>query len=121
MCFRDEASYNIFKDVPSTRLSTDVAFTLDTSKYISTTDKTVLFSIIDGRKKFDMAISDQYEREIIKIARQMAANGYRIILMSFCKDEGDELEEFAYFKGRFHFINLTQSGLSILLRAAAIF
>ena len=91
VCFRDQASYDLFEKAPSVRVATDIAFMLDTKDYAYTTQgKTVVFSVIDAYKKFDEKTATKYEQEIINLASQFVNNGYRVTLMSFCKFEGDE-------------------------------
>ncbi len=91
VCFRDNASYEMFKDVPTVRKATDIAFTLDTSSYMSEKqDKTVVFSVIDAYKKFDDATAARYDEEIVNLAKKFVGEGYGVTLMSFCKYENDE-------------------------------
>lgn len=90
VCFRDSASYALFKDLQNVRLSTDIAFTLDTSPYKTEAEKLAIFSIIDCSERFDAAITDKYDLEIIKLSQHLVNQGYRVMHMSFCKSEGDE-------------------------------
>jgi colanic acid/amylovoran biosynthesis protein len=90
VCFRDLVSYEMFENIPTTRVATDVVFSLDTAKYKISEEKVAVFSIIDGMKKFSPDMTSRYELEIINLAQQLATDGYKIILMSFCKYEGDE-------------------------------
>ena len=50
VCFRDKASYELFKDIPSVRVATDIAFTLNTGMFESVPKqtKTVLSWIPKG-------------------------------------------------------------------------
>lgn len=91
VCFRDQASYDLFKDIPSVRVATDIAFTLDTSECSTAEqEKQVVFSIINAYKKFDEETAERYEQEVIKLAKKSIKDGYRVTFMSFCKFEGDE-------------------------------
>lgn len=90
VCFRDQASYETFKDIKTARVATDIAFTLDTSKYDKMSEKLAIFSIINGDKRFSPEITKKYEQEIVNLARKLATQGYKVVLMSFCKHEGDE-------------------------------
>lgn len=91
VCFRDKASYALFKDVSSVRVATDIAFTLDTKHFDSVTqEKRIVFSVIDAYKKFDIETAAKYEQEIIKLVKKSIENGYRATFISFCKYEGDE-------------------------------
>lgn len=90
VCFRDKISYEAFKELPNVRLATDVAFTLDTSLYDTKSDKLAVFSVINGDKRFSPEITEKYEQEIVNLSRKLANQGYEVVLMSFCKYEGDE-------------------------------
>ena len=93
VCFRDKASYELFKDIPSVRVATDIAFTLNTGMFESVPKqtKTVIISVIDAYSRFDEVTADRYEREIMNLSRQLVKDGYKVTLMSFCKYEGDEI------------------------------
>ena len=90
VCLRDTASYDLVKDLPNARVASDIAFTLDTSPYDTTSDKLAVFSVINCDDRFSPKITQKYEQEIAKLSRNLAAAGYRVVLMSFCKYEGDE-------------------------------
>ena len=93
VCFRDKASYELFRDIPSVRVATDIAFTLNTGMFESVPKqtKTVIISVIDAYSRFDRVTADGYEREIVNLSRQLVKDGYKVTLMSFCKYEGDEI------------------------------
>lgn len=93
VCFRDKASYELFRDIPSVRVATDIAFTLNTGMFESVPKqtKTVIISVIDAYSRFDIVTADRYEREIVNLSRQLVKDGYKVTLMSFCKYEGDEI------------------------------
>ena len=93
VCFRDKASYELFRDIPSVRVATDIAFTLNTGMFESVPKqtKTVIISVIDAYSRFDEVTADRYEREIVNLSRQLVKDGYKVTLMSFCKYEGDEI------------------------------
>ena len=89
VCFRDQASYDVFRDVPSARLASDVVFSLKTSRYPSQNKKTVVFSIIDCSGRFKRETAERYDREIIKLTEQCIRDGYHVTYMSFCRVQGD--------------------------------
>lgn len=91
VCLRDRASYELVKDLPNTRLATDIAFTLDTSKYKIESKKRVVFSLVDCRSRFSEAIADRYEKAVAHMTERFLKKGYEVIYMSFCKFEGDEV------------------------------
>ena len=90
VCLRDTASHELVKDLPNVRVATDIAFTLDTSLYDTKSDKLAVFSVINGDKRFSPEITQKYEQEIVNLSRKLVGHGYKVVLMSFCKFEGDE-------------------------------
>jgi colanic acid/amylovoran biosynthesis protein len=90
ICLRDQVSYSLVSDMPNTRLSTDVVFSLDTSQYNIVSNKVVVFSLIDGTKRFSGPKVNIYEEEIKLMTERLIKEGYSVVYMSFCKHEGDE-------------------------------
>ena len=91
VCFRDSASYATFAYLPTTRMATDIAFTLDTSRYEIRRTKTVIISVIDCSERFNNSVAEQYDKMIGALAKRLADAGYDVVLMSFCEFEGDEV------------------------------
>lgn len=91
VCFRDFASYTIFKDIPTSRVATDVAFALNTKPFDIKDEKTAIFSLIDSTKKFDSITTEKYEEIVRTLTKRLIADNYKIIYMSFCEYEGDEI------------------------------
>lgn len=91
ICFRDQHSYNLFKDMDNVRVANDVVLGLDVSKYSKTTkEKIAGFSIIDVRKKIGISqYHDSYIDSTIKSIKMFIKKGYKCVLMSFCESEGD--------------------------------
>lgn len=91
VCFRDTSSYALLKDAPTTRVATDIAFSLNTNLIDKVSkEKTAVFSIIDAYKKFDDITAKKYDQTIIDMTNQLLLEDYEVTYMSFCKDEGDE-------------------------------
>lgn len=94
VCLRDKKSVSLCK-ISNPRLAPDIIFSLDTSKYIpKTTKKEVIFSVIDCNKKSNQIKTtnlNNYENKIIEMINFFKNKGYSIKLMSFCKEEGDEI------------------------------
>ena len=91
VCFRDFKSFNMFKDLPNVRVAPDIVFSLDTSSIKITNSKKIIISVIDCSSRFSEDIVSKYEQTIIDIIYYFDNLGYTIILMSFCKFEGDEV------------------------------
>lgn len=90
ICFRDKYSKSLFEKLDNVRFAPDVAFQLKLPE-VGTISKTVGFSLIDLDKRVDLAqYSKTYYKFIINLIKYYHADGYKIYLFSFCKNEGDE-------------------------------
>lgn len=90
--FRDSKSVDLFNN-SKIRFSPDMVFSLDVSNIINNFEKRAIISVIDCKKKssqigFDC--SEEYFKKINELIDVLIDKGYKITLMSFCKDEGDE-------------------------------
>lgn len=90
VCFRDEYSYNLFKDLPNVRVAPDIVFSLNTDNLNLKEDNRVIISVIDCNNRKIENYKEQYESKIIEMIKMFQAKNYKITLMSFCKFEGDE-------------------------------
>lgn len=90
ICFREEHSYELFKDLPNVRYASDIVFTLDTSNIKITNNKKVVISVIDCNKKINSKYTEIYEEKIMDLIKLFYVKSYEITLMSYCKFEGDE-------------------------------
>ena len=90
VCFREKYSYNLFKDLENVRYASDIIFGLNTKKIKILKRKRVIISVIDVAQKFKAEYKQPYEEQIITWTKEFASKGYEVILMSFCKAEGDE-------------------------------
>lgn len=91
VCFRDDYSYSLFKDIPQVRYAPDIVFQMDTSQYSTSSKKDrVGFSIIDVNHKNGLArYEDEYVDSSVKAIETLVRNGHECCLMSFCEIEGD--------------------------------
>lgn len=91
VCFREEYSYNLFKNLPTVRLAPDIVFSLTTSQWRKHTKKQVVISVMDISRRYKLKqYKEEYEEKIIEIINKFKSKGYEVVLMSFCKYEGDE-------------------------------
>lgn len=89
ICFRDNYSYNIYKDLDNVRLAPDAVFTLDTNLFVRK-DKIVGFSLIDIEKRDGLKeFYHNYNDKMIQLIKMYLELGYKIKLFSFCEYEGD--------------------------------
>ncbi len=91
VCFREKKSYDMFNDLKNVRYESDIVFSLNNSNYTVDKNKKVVISIIDliNNPKLKEYMQ-QYENFIIKLIEKFEKDKYEIVLMSFCKSEGDE-------------------------------
>lgn len=90
---RDEKSYALVKELENTRCNPDLVFSLDTSKYIKEDNEIVVITVINPQKKKSQikeVDEKAYEEKILEMANYFSEQGYEVVLMSFCKKEGDE-------------------------------
>ena len=93
ICFRDKNSYSLFKEISNVRFAPDIIFsqTLKQSK----SEKTVFFSVINCKNKDEGnnrlgQYHSKYLKSLEYIIKDYLNDDYKIILCSFCKNEGDE-------------------------------
>lgn len=94
ICFRDQYSYQLFKDLSNVRFAPDVAFNMGSSENKRTSEKKVLISVIDLEErngKYPIAqYMKLYERTMQRIAEYYLERDYSVVFMSFCESQGDE-------------------------------
>lgn len=91
ICFREEYSYNLFKELNNVRKADDVVFSLE-EKIKVTDEKKVVISVIQPSFRPYLENQDQVYYEKIKdITINYVKDGYEVVLMSFCEAEGDEV------------------------------
>ena len=91
--FRDEYSYQLFKNV-NVKKASDVIFNLYPQyRGNYSKKKQVIISVVDYRYKIkgtSNADQSSYEMKISAMILNFIANGYNVVIMSFCRSEGDE-------------------------------
>lgn len=93
VCFRDQYSKEVFKNVKNVRCAPDILFSYPLPK-VKTKEKQIFVSVIDcagrdeshGLKDFD----SRYVDNMVSLLLKYVDNGYNLVLASFCKSEGDE-------------------------------
>lgn len=90
LCFRDQYSYNLFKDISTVRYAPDVLFAYDIGECKKEKD-TVGISIIDLEIRDNLRHKeDEYIQFLLNNINLYLKEGKNIYLFSFCNDEGDE-------------------------------
>ena len=90
VCFRDEYSYNLFKEMQNVRFTSDIVYGLDVSKVKKESKRKVIISVIDCNTKVGKQYKEEYTKKIIETIQVLIDKNYEITLMSFCKAENDE-------------------------------
>lgn len=90
VCFREDYSYKMFKDIKSVRKACDIAFLLNTKNIKITNRKRVVFSVVLCERKAKKCTRIDYENKLIELIKYFINKDYEIVLMSFCKAEQDE-------------------------------
>lgn len=89
ICFREQYSYELFKNLKNIRYTKDIVFSLNKKEYEN--KKYVLISVIKPSLKEDLLDKEEkYYQKLEKIIREYLKNKIEVKLMSFCKNEGDE-------------------------------
>lgn len=91
VCFREEASYNLFSDLKNVRFASDVVFGYNcknNNKKLK--NKEIIISVMDFRRKEELKkFANDYEEKIIKIIKYFSDKNFSITLIGFCSLEGD--------------------------------
>lgn len=92
VCFRDCVSYSYFQELPNARLGSDMVFGIQAlCPAASEKQNTCVISLMDFAAKEALApYTQDYYDFLIKTVRQQVQLGRNIILVSFCRFEGDE-------------------------------
>lgn len=89
ICFRDQYSYELFKDLSNVRLAPDVVFNLKVEKPVKR-EKSVGFSMINLKNRNELKDYFQaYNYKMIDLINHYISLDYNIKLFSFCEKEGD--------------------------------
>ena len=94
VCFRDRYSYEKFCEVPTVRCAPDILFSYPMPK-VPVVEKQLFVSPIDCASRGEgenslSAYSEYYISALSGLLKHYLNNGYRLILASFCKTEGDD-------------------------------
>lgn len=94
VCFRDTYSYELFQNVPTVRQASDILFSCPMPQ-IPVKEKQIFVSVIDCASRDDShglkSMDSRYISGMAELLRGYLDQGYKPILCSFCKHEGDEL------------------------------
>lgn len=94
VCFRDQYSYKKFCKVPTVRYAPDILFSYPMKKAV-VIHKQIFVSPINCETRKEgsntlSAYSEKYFSNLTGLLKSYLADGYSLILASFCNQEGDE-------------------------------
>ncbi len=88
VCFREQYSFDLFKDLPQVRMAPDIVLGLDIPPRPK--EKIVVLSVIDCNKSEQLApYQPVYLEKMIQFARYYLALNYSVTLFSFSEKQGD--------------------------------
>lgn len=89
--FREKKSYRLFRDSGNIKFAPDVILSMKKSKKSNqpSFSNYILISVIDPFSRFNEDMSKRYFNYLISTASYYISKGVLVILMSFCKNEGD--------------------------------
>lgn len=88
ICFRENYSYEMFKDLNNVRVADDIIFQMKTND-VQKQEESVVVSIIKPSRKQLVGYDEVYYEKIKDISVYFIQKGYKVILTSFCEKEGD--------------------------------
>lgn len=89
ICFRDNYSYQLFKDLDNIRVANDIVFNIQEPKK-KENENYVIISVINCKAKGILKYEEKYLKFLKDIIVYFYKKNFKIKLMSFCKYENDE-------------------------------
>lgn len=90
ICFREQYSFEKFKDLQNVRLADDIIFQMETINVLEEKNNIVISVIKPSYRKKLKEYDEVYYKKIKEFAIYFVEKGFDVTLMSFCKKEGDE-------------------------------
>ena len=92
VCFREQYSYQLFKNLKNVSWAPDLVFNLDISKYDIIDNDYIIVSVVNLLKDDDMQmkdIQDSYIHFLVDVINKLTVKRKKVVLMSFCCRQGD--------------------------------
>lgn len=92
VCFREKYSYQMFQELSNVSVAPDLVFNLDRTAYPIREGDYYIISVVSLAKDNDSTlihIQKKYVMFLVRIIEQMIIRQDRIVLMSFCTEQGD--------------------------------
>lgn len=87
--FRDKWSYDLFSDLKQVSYAPDVVFNLKIPNLKK--EKQIVISPIYIENRAELSGCDKYYSSLAKLCDQAVAEGYSIAMLSFCKEQKDDM------------------------------
>lgn len=89
VCFRDQYSYNLFKDLENIRVEPDIVFQIK-PKRIKKDKNSIGISLINLEDRNELKkYTNLYNQKIKELVESLIDDGKKITFFSFCEDQGD--------------------------------
>lgn len=93
VCFRDQYSYDLFREVDTVRRAPDILFSYPMPQ-VAVEEKQIFVSVINCAARDESHGLTQHDRSYVenmaRLLTKYRREGYRLVLSSFCAHEGDE-------------------------------
>jgi colanic acid/amylovoran biosynthesis protein len=90
VCFRDTASYQRFKDIPSTRVAADIGFAVDPTRGTAGGGSSAVISVVEMKHRTTPSLRLAYDELIVGLTESLVRDGHHVVHASFCEFEGDD-------------------------------
>ena len=91
VCFRDQKSYDLFRDIPSVSKAPDVVFQYDTDNSFEKENILSVIPVYTGGRKQLAPYHDLYTAKTAEVCEEAVRRGLKVYLLAFCKDQKDDL------------------------------
>jgi colanic acid/amylovoran biosynthesis protein len=90
ICFREQKSYEIFKDLDNVRVAPDIIFSMKKNKKSRANSKRIGISLINLKNREGLKeYQEDYMNKMVQIIEHQLLLGNKVDLFSFCENEGD--------------------------------
>lgn len=91
VCFRDQYSYKMFKELDTVRYAPDIIFSMNKQPKKEKDGSITIIPIQTEKRKELKAYSETYYMVIADLVREILEAGRKITIQSFCIAEGDQI------------------------------
>ena len=96
ICFRDNRSFELFRDLPNVRFAPDAVFSLGRIKK-GKQDRTIIISVINcalsGRPEWLLNCKETYEERLAETVELLVGKGWKVVLLNSNDNQDNEASE----------------------------